>query len=271
VDDDDLSLEDADYALRLYREYLESRELTASDLAYIGDRSRRLIARAQARAASPAPFSPDSFSPLRRQDFAEVYGEIFPLIATIRGLLAANGTPASVAGPCPRCRGERYLRAVDLLCRYCGGNIGCDRCQHTYHTLCSKCGGAGQVAASDRVAQAPETSSERGASGPSALARVRDPSGGPASPSGPYRTVTIDWTKENLGDRIGHAIYLDSGVHDRQLIAVQEMVMFFLEPYFAEGWRLDGPYQQAVDYLYEDAWIFTRRKLWKVVVRLRRG
>jgi hypothetical protein len=64
------------HQLRLVREYLESRELTLQDLAFVERRSRELIAQARSRSAFPDVGSEDYFSPLRGQDFAQVHGEL---------------------------------------------------------------------------------------------------------------------------------------------------------------------------------------------------
>ncbi len=84
-----------------------------------------------------------------------------------------------------------------------------------------------------------------------------------------YKTVSIDWTRENIGE-VARAIFDDSWELHRKVLLVQQMTLHFLKPYFENGWRLDGPYHEAVEYIYRDAWLGARRRLWKVVARLRK-
>ena len=67
--------------------------------------------------------------------------------------------------------------------------------------------------------------------------------------SGPYKIVTIDWTKDNVGRTAGRPVRRGSTDEDRKMLFVQQLVLRFLEPHFQGGWRLDGTYDQAVTYL----------------------
>ena len=99
----------------------------------------------------------------------------------------------------------------------------------------------------------------------------RSRSGTRASGSGrrEYRTVSIDWTEQNLG-AARKAVY---GSEPRRMLLVEQVVMYHLQPLFADGWELAGPHDTAIQYIYKEAgrWLYMRSPLWKVVIRLRRG
>ena len=84
-----------------------------------------------------------------------------------------------------------------------------------------------------------------------------------------YRTVSIDWTEQNLG-AARKAVY---GSEPRRMLLVEQVVMYHLQPLFADGWELAGPHDTAIQYIYKEAgrWLYMRSPLWKVVIRLRRG
>lgn len=83
-----------------------------------------------------------------------------------------------------------------------------------------------------------------------------------------YKSVQIDWTVENLG-KAAEPVKRNSWRFDRKMLVVQQLVMFFLDDVFKDGWQLDGTYEQAVQHVWTENWLGNER-LWKVVARLRR-